>query len=166
MTEPVFTPNRIQDILDNLAICLCSQLLDDNLPEVCFCGIMPGQDVALDYTGDCDDGCGQAWVRLATAYPSTIVGQPRQIPGNCSAGIGIEIEMGIVRCFDVGDGRTPPDPVELGRAGRLQIADMLAMWRAVACCNSSNDFMIGQYTAIGPQGGVIGGTLPLGILVL
>jgi hypothetical protein len=165
VTEPVFTPNRIQDILDNLAICLCSQILDDNLPGVCFCGIMPGEDVALDYVGDCDDACGQAWVRLATAYPSVTVGQPSQGIGNCNNAIGLEIELGIVRCFDVGDGRTPVDPVELGRAGRLQIADMLAMWRAVACCNSSKDFIMGQYVPIGPQGGIVGGTLPLGILV-
>jgi hypothetical protein len=165
VTEPVFTPNRIQDILDNLAICLCSQLLDDNLPEVCFCGIMPGEDVPVD-PGDCAGGCGQAWVRLATAYPSVAIGQPAQAPGNCTMGIGIEIEMGVVRCFDVGDGQTPPEPQELARAGRLQVADMLAMWRAVACCNSAKDFILGQYIPIGPQGGVVGGTLPLAILVL
>jgi hypothetical protein len=156
----------INAILADLATCLCAQILTDGLPPVCFCGVVPGQDVALDYAGDCDDACGQAWVRLATAYPSVSVGQPSQIPNNCTVGIGVEIELGIVRCLDVGDGQTPPDPVELTAAGVLQVADMMAMWRAVACCRQSKDFIIGQYAPIGPQGGLVGGTLPLGILVL
>jgi hypothetical protein len=156
----------INAILADLATCLCAQILTDNLPPVCFCGVVPGQDVAMDYTGDCDDACGMAWVRLATAYPSVTVGQPSQIQNNCTAGIGLEIEMGIVRCLDVGEGGGPPEPEALTAAATLQVADIMAMWRAVACCRQSKDFIIGQYVPSGPQGGVVGGTLPLGILVL
>lgn len=165
MTEPI-PPNVIQTVLDDLATCLCAQILTDGLPPLCFCGVVPGEDVALDRTGDCDDACGQAWVRLATAYPSVAIGQPSQVPGNCTQGIGLEIEMGVIRCFDVGDGRSPVEESVLAAAGQLQVADMLAMWRAVACCRQSKDFIIGQYVPVGPQGGIVGGTLPLGILVI
>jgi hypothetical protein len=43
---------------------------------------------------------------------------------------------------------------------------MMAMWRAVLCCRQSPDWLMGQYVPIGPAGGVVGGTLPVGILVL
>jgi hypothetical protein len=164
-THPIVLPNQIEQTMADLATCLCAEILESG-PPVCACGVMPGEDVALDYMGDCDDTCGQAWVRLATAYPSVTIGQPSVNPGNCSVGVGLEIEMGIVRCFDVGDGRTPPDAADLAASAVLQYADMMTMWRAVACCRSSKDFIIGQYVPIGPQGGIVGGTLPLGILVI
>lgn len=156
----------INAILADLATCLCAQILTDGLPPVCFCGVVPGDEVALDYAGDCDDACGMAWVRLLTAYPSVQVGQPVGEPGNCARGIGIEVEMGIVRCLDVGDGSTPPEPASLSASAVLQVADMMAMWRAVYCCQNRKDFIIGQYVATGPQGGIVGGTLPLAMLVL
>lgn len=155
----------IAGILDDLATCLCAQILTDGLPPVCTCGVMPGAEVALDYAGDCDDTCGMAWVRLASSYPSVTIGQPSERPGNCSSGIGIEVEIGIMRCIDLGDGVTPPDPAEMAAAATLQYADMLAMWRAVACCRTSKDWILGTYVPYGPQGGILGGILPLGILV-
>ena len=155
----------INAILADLATCLCAQILTDDLPQVCFCGVVPGEEVALDYVGDCADACGMAWVRLSTAYPSVSIGQPAGIPGNCTMGIGVEIEMGIVRCLDVGEGSTPPEPTSLTASAVLQVADMMAMWRALHCCQNAKDFIIGQYAPIGPEGGVVGGTLPLGILV-
>ena len=132
---------------------------------MCFCGIVPGADVALDYAGDCDDVCGMAWVRLVTAYPSVHRAARRNGPATARAGIGIDVEIGIVRCIDVGDGTDPPDPADLAAAAVLQIADMMAMWRAVTCCRPSKDWIIGTYTPFGPQGGLVGGTLPLAILV-
>jgi len=156
----------ISAILADLSTCLCAQILTDGLPPVCVCGVMPGDEVALDYAGDCDDACGMAWVRLTTAYPSVQIGIPSSTPGNCTKAIGIEIEIGIVRCLDVGDGGTPPEVASLTASAVLQIADMMAMWRAVYCCQNAQDFIVGQYTPIGPQGGLIGGSLPLGMLVI
>jgi len=155
----------INAILTDLVTCLCAQILTDDLPPVCFCGVLPGDEVALDYAGDCDDACGMAWVRLTTAYPSVSIATPAAIPGNCAMGIGIEIEMGIVRCLDVGEGGTPPEPESLTASAALQVADLMAMWRAVHCCQSAKDFVIGQYVALGPQGGIVGGTLPMAMLV-
>jgi len=167
VTEPpLVVPNAISVILTDLATCLCAQILTDGLPPTCFCGVVPGDQVALDYAGDCDDVCGMAWVRLVSAYPSTSVGQPVERPGNCGMGIGIEAVLGISRCIPLGENGEPPDPIDLAAAAVLQQADMMAMWRAIACCRASKDWAIGAYTPFGPQGGLVGGILPLGILVL
>lgn len=152
--------DRITTLLTELATCLCAQLLDDNLPPVCFCGIVPGEQVSLDYAGECDNACGQAWVRMTTAYPSTTIGQPSVLPGNCSSAIGVDVELGVVRCVEVGEADGQPiAPEKLAAAAVLQQADMMAMWRAVACCRESKDWVIGQYTPYGPEGGLVGGAL-------
>jgi hypothetical protein len=158
--------DRIQNVLAELSTCLCAQILTDDLPPVCVCGVMPGAEVALEYTGDCDDACGMAWVRLVSSYPSTSVGAPAERPGNCGLGIGLDVEMGIVRCIEVGDADVPPEPAHLAAAAVLQTADMMAMWRAVSCCRQSKDWMLGSYVPYGPEGGLVGGVLPVSILVI
>lgn len=164
---PLEVANPIESLMADLSTCLCSQIISDGLPSLCFCGVVPGNAVALDYVGECDDEvCGMAWVRLMAAYPASTIGQASTRPGNCSTGIGIDVEIGIIRCFDAGDGQTPPDPAELTAAAALANADMLAMWRAVSCCRRSKDFVIGSYVPYGPEGGVYGGILPASILVL
>lgn len=158
---------KITALLTDLATCLCSQLLDDALPPVCFCGIVPGSTVALDYSGNCDDKCGMAWVRMSAAYPSAQIGIPSVTPGNCTIGIGVDVELGVVRCITPGgDNGEPPEPAELAAASVLQQADMMAMWRAVACCRTSKDWAIGQYVPYGPEGGLVGGALNIAVLVL
>lgn len=166
VTDPPVVLDRIAQILDDLATCLCSQVITDALPPLCTCGVMPGLQVALDYAGDCDDACGMGWVRLVGSYPSTAPSVRSERPGNCVFGLGLEVEMGVVRCFNVGDGQNPPDPEDLSAAAFLQTSDMLAMYRAVACCRQSKDFVIGTYAPSGPEGGLVGGVLMLSLLVL
>jgi hypothetical protein len=164
---PTQTDNPINTLLDDLSVCLCAQILNDGLPNVCFCGVVPGDQIALDYAGNCADECGMAWVRNAGAYPSTVVGQPSTLPGNCSSGIGLSVELGIMRCMSVGEADgSGPSSSELEAASRLQQSDMLAMWRAVACCRSSKDWVIVGYTPYGPEGGLVGGTLTISALVI
>ena len=83
-----------------------------------------------------------------------------------AVGIGVSAALGIVRCIGVGDGENPPVPAELEAAAELQQADLMAMWRAVACCRWSRDWVVGVYTPYGPEGGLVGGVLPVSILVL
>lgn len=164
VADPVVL-DPINQTLEDLATCLCSQIITDGLPPLCTCSVMPGNEVALDYAGDCDDQCGMAWVRLSASYPSTMIGNPYLGAGNCAAGIGLEIELGVMRCFDLGENGEPPDPATLLESSQLQIKDMLAMWRAIACCRQSRDFVIGTYIPYGPEGGLVGGILPVSILV-
>jgi hypothetical protein len=155
----------IQDTLEKLASCLCAQIETDGLPAVCFCGLAPGAEIALDYQGDCPDGvCGMAWVRLATAYPATALGNTSEQPGNCAVPVGFDVEIGIVRCASLPDeDGSPPSEADLLADTQIQVADMLVMRRAVVCCVGS-DHLLRAYTPIGPDGGVVGGVWAVSLM--
>jgi len=152
------------ELLTDIAACLCVTLEEWGLPPTCFCGVLPGQTVAIDYFGGCDDescGNGMAWVRLAALYPAQIVGVPMQTPGNCDSTLGMDLEIGVVRCISAGeDDGSPVSPEELAASTYLQSQDALAMRAAMACCSplTSKDFILGAYTPYGPDGLVVGGT--------
>lgn len=157
------------DRLIALAACLCQQIRDDGLPEPCFCGVLPGEAASPLYAGDCDgDNCGMAWVRMGTAYPSDGFGdEQNQQPGNCVSGLGMDVEMGIVRCFPIPEDGAVPSESELSVAFAQQIDEMMTMWRAVSCCPDlpNKEVMLTGYTPIGPGGGMIGGTWGLRLVM-
>jgi hypothetical protein len=150
-----------------LAECLCAQIATDGLPEPCFCGLVPGEAPAVEYVTNCsDDKCGMAWVRLSAVAPITGIGIPNITINNCNSVIGFDAEVGIMRCAPVGDqDGNPPSDEELLAAADLQIADMMAMYRAMACCEALEEFIIETYTPIGPDGVAVGGfwTLSAGL---
>lgn len=154
----------IQELLTDLAACLCVTLEDWGLPTPCFCGVLPGQIVALDYFGGCEDdacGDGMAWVRMAGLYPAAAVGVPQQISGNCDASLGLDLEIGVMRCISAGENDgSPVSPQELADAAFQQSQEALAMRAAVACCSplTSKQYILGIYTPYGPEGGMVGGT--------
>lgn len=152
--------------LSELATCLCAQIEIDGQPPVCFCGVLPGSQVALDYTGNCAEACGMAWVRLSGMYPSISIGQISQRAANCQDMWGLEVEIGIVRCASVLDDQgNPPSDAQLLADAQVQMADADTMRRAVLCCLSPKDFLLGAYTPTGPQGGVVGGTFTVYLMV-
>jgi hypothetical protein len=161
-------PNSVQDKLEQVAACVCAQIEVDELPKTCFCGILPGAEVALDYSGDCGEGiCGMAWVRLIAVYPSTVVGTPNELPGNCSSLIGMDVELGIMRCISQpADDGTPPDPADLQADAALQVADLMALRKAAFCCGNEKDLVLGAYTPVGPVGGLAGGFWVLSLQVV
>jgi hypothetical protein len=152
-------------ILAELAGCLCNQITTDGADPVCFCGVVAGDSVAVDYTTECDDACGMAWVRLVTAVPANGFGIQNTNAGNCGSALGIDIEMGMARCFPVPDGGEPPE-VSAHLAVTAQVnADMMVMRRAIACCPGSRDWVIDGYTPFGPQGGAVGGFWNLSLMI-
>jgi hypothetical protein len=160
----LYDSNPVFSRVGELALCLCEQIQDpDNgVPDVCFCGVVPGDQAIGNYAGDCNDKCGMAWVRLVSVYPMSSVGVINPEPGNCGVGLGVDIEMGIFRCISVGDEQgNLPSPAELLEATQLQIADALVMHKAVRCCTAipSKEAIIGPYTPVGPLGGLVGGTV-------
>jgi hypothetical protein len=162
--------NPITDRLTALATCLCAAIEDPDsgVPGVCFCGIIPGNAIPVEYTGDCNDKCGAAWVRLTTAYPANAVGVLNTQATACDSGMGIDVEIGILRCISVGDAQgNPPEPAELLAGAELAMDDLMLMWRAVLCCDAfdSRDVILGQYQPVGPEGGLVGGafTLSMGV---
>lgn len=173
MTEPPVEPDWLETLvfakMAALATCLCAEIERRGLPSPCFCGILPGE-VVYDATGfgECDDADGQAWVRLTGAYASQQVGVPDETPGNCSKGLGVDLEVGILRYFpyEENGGVLPPDVVLA--VAQLQMADMMAMKAAIECCNDLGDsksIILGSYLPDGPLGGLVGGKWSLSISV-
>jgi hypothetical protein len=150
----------LEDRLLALATCLCAEIEANPVtPGVCFCGLVPGALVAFDYMGDCGAQCGMAWVRIANAYPSQIIGAPSVVPGNCANALGLDVEVGIVRCIPgLDEDGTPPGEDALLASTLWQMEDANTMRRAIMCCEGSRGFLLGPYAPIGPDGGLVGGS--------
>lgn len=161
-------PNMVSTTLEALAQCLCEAIASNDLPDLCFCGMLPGETVIADYAGDCEDSNGMAWVRLTNLYPSVQLGAQNTQPGNCASMLGIDAEIGVFRTFPVGtqDGE-PPTPAQMLYASELAIADAMAMRQAIYCCDAlpGVDLMVGNYTPVGPVGGVYGGLWTIALQV-
>ena len=98
---------------------------------------------------------------MITVYPADGVGDANINAGNCGAGMGADVEIGIVRCAATGDALgNPPTPTQLLDEAALQYADAEAIRRAVVCCPTlpSKDVIMGTYDPLGPAGGLVGGT--------
>lgn len=162
--------SRVSDLLTSLAACLCVEMQREGAPELCYCGVVVGETATGDLAGCSDNGpCGMAWVRLSGSYPSTVVGAANVDPGNCGKALGLDIELGVMRCVPVADDNgNPPHPAAIAEAAALQVEDMLAMRRAVACCDAlpNTDVVMGTYAPVGPLGLLGGGVWPISVMVL
>ena len=159
---PTAAVSKVAVILEAVADCLCAQIAADGLPEVCFCGVVPGAIAVADQVGSCGDVCGMAWVRLEQMYPAVTVGVPNADPGNCGKALALDIEVGLIRCVE-----SEPDAADLLAATELQVADAECLFRAVRCCPAlpSMDTVVAPYTPLGPDGGTVGGTLFVSVMV-
>lgn len=150
-----------------LSACLCAEIESSGLPTPCFCGITEGTEANLD-CGSCDEGCGAAWVRLDNAFPTTDFPNATTGVALCGTQLAFVLEVGITRCFSpFGDERgTGVGVAEHLEATRLQLADMAAMRRAIACClaTGDTDYTLGSYTPIPFQGGCGGGSWQVTVL--
>ncbi|QIG59042.1 hypothetical protein SEA_RUBYRALPH_34 [Microbacterium phage RubyRalph] len=171
-------PNILEDqliypVLAELRSCLCAQL-GDTAP--CFCGIVMGEDIPVDYVGgeDCSDtdsdgiACGAAYVRVANAYPTENFPEPLTRP-TCNSVMAYTVYVGVIRCIGVGDEDGGPiSQEELQLATERQLSDMLAMRNAIQCCLNSAfpevDHVLGVFSPIAQEGDVVGGEWPVTLL--
>lgn len=157
---PAATDTTVWPLLQILKGSMLEQITDSGLGPFCFAGIMPGQLVALEYVDNCGDQCGMAWVRLASIQE--VASQLNGGFSSCSSEFVANIEMGMVRCHQTAvDESAEPMPLDYQEAkAEAQMAEMAAMKRALICdaqVQTNFDILLGQYNAIGPQGGVVGG---------
>jgi hypothetical protein len=159
-----YAQNLVFPRMIELAACLCNQLQEDGLPEPCFCGVLPGESAAWEQRGSCGPSQnGMAYVRLSTTYPSETVGVASQQTGNCSVGLGWDVEMAVLRSVPVLRSGASLSAQQQAELVELQIADMMAMRKAISCClsGSSKDWILGAYLPVGPMGGVVGGGMTI-----
>lgn len=160
------TTSPASDAIEKVATCLCAALVAAGGPPVCFCGVLAGEAIAADYGAPCDNACGMAWVRMINAYPSKVLGAQNTDEGNCDLMLGIDFEVGVLRCITVGDDAgNPPTPAQWLAASQLQMSDLMAMRSALVCCGFGRDMIVGIYTPIGPQGAMVGGSFQAAIQV-
>lgn len=157
------------DLLVDLASCLCAEFTPTGgtEPDLCFCDVAPGQTFAHDYVWECDDKCGAAWVRLANAYPAVGVGVPAENRIGCGALLGFDIEIGVIRCLEQESTGEAPPAETMSAAALTQVDDLIAMRRAVMCCDAlkDEDYSLNTYQPVGPQGMVVGGTWTLSVVL-
>lgn len=147
--------DAIWPLMIQLQQCLCETLQARGLMQEdgCFCGMVPGDNVAWDYPN------GMAWVRLVDVYPSTTFpAQDATLRGSCSATLAATLEVGLLQCApSLNSIGAAPTDLQQFEATRLQLAGMRAMHQAITCCDI--DLMVlGNYTPQGPQGIMVGGT--------
>jgi hypothetical protein len=159
MSQPA---DRIIALLEDLTACLCSEVAEDD-STMCFCIPIPGQFVGQAYLGGAAD---IAWVRLVTTFPSNIPGQQLNIPAAQVFGTTYLVEMGVMRCWNIKRTNTPT-PEQLMAAWRQQMVDLGAMQRALQCCTGKswdpNQYVVGNYQPIGPDGDMIGGAMSVAL---
>lgn len=145
----------VAERLQALALCLCAEVAKDK--PTCFCGVLPGAAIAHDYTSNCEEACGMAWVRMDAAQPVTGIDLVDETVFNCGSDLGFSVEVGIIRCSVLpSDGEAPTDAEQLEMAVQ-QLTDMATMRTAIACCDVG-DLILRAYQPFGPTGGVVGGT--------
>jgi hypothetical protein len=159
--------NRINALLTGLAACVQVELEKDDRPKLCFAGVVPGAVAAWSYIGDCDGPNGMMWVRLASLYPASALGEPNEEARNCNGTHGFDIEIGVMRAVHWGgeDGEAPT-AAELAEDTALLVEDAARVSKGVDCCEALKDFTyrLGIYNPAGPQGGVAGGSWSLTVM--
>ena len=143
-----------------LAACLCRGVEEAEGPDVCFCGVLPGETVTLDYCNECSNGlCGMAWVRMINRFPSQTLPTPDETLRSCVSPMAVLVEVGIVRCAPTeGPEGGPPTVSQWLDVSLQQYADADIMRIALQCCLGTKDWVLGSYAPVGPQGGCVGGT--------
>lgn len=154
--DTVFYPRLLA-----LRECLCSVIKERELPDVCFCGLVPGAAVPLDYAGACSNGrSGMAWVRLTGLFPAPIFVEGSGGFTPCGTPLIASVEVGIARPAPVFDARGNPPSYEAQQESAAWVmADMAAAQYAITCCFPAHlrEVRLSAWTPIGPEGGVVGG---------
>lgn len=161
------TPNatRLAAAVASLVECLCKALAEEGAGPTCFCGVVPGDQVAWDYCGECSGGnCGMGYVKVNSVFATSTFPGGREF-SKCNAYLAVELTVGALRCAPMPDedGALPSEE-EMQESWLATVADMGAIHRAIACCGFS-DYFLGNYEPQGPQGGCVGGEWTVTVLL-
>jgi hypothetical protein len=98
------------------------------------------------------------FVRLDGMYTSSGFPLPDENP-TCRGPLAYSVEVGALRCLPVADedGALPDEGALLDSALALT-DDALALRQAIDCCFGGTLHAMGEWSAVGPQGGCVGGS--------
>lgn len=132
------------------------------LPDVCSYGITIGESYVPfnpDPEDECEDDdimCSQAWVRVMQVTPKA--NGTDGWGGECDLVLEAELEVGVVRCFDVPEDGEAPTASETLVAAMQAMSDMNAVHAAAMACEVWDGITTGSWQPSGPLGGQYGGT--------
>lgn len=128
--------------------------------NLCSYGLTVGESYVPfdpDPTDECENdevACEQAWVRVMSIAPTGDIGWS----GDCAVVLRVELEVGVLRCFDVPEGGEAPSASEVLVAATQAMEDMQAIYCAAMGCEVWSSIETGQWVPQGPLGGQYGGT--------
>jgi hypothetical protein len=135
----------IKPVMGELAACLCAEL---DQTELCFCGLIAGMGIPIDYVGDCE---GVGYVRLITAYPSVNFPTP-DITEGCVSLLAYQVAVGVLRPAPQMDNDGNIDPADVARISEQVLDDIAAIRKAIRCCFREKfedvQYLMGEYTPI------------------
>ena len=161
---PVDPPATAADRL-NAALVLLTGCIGSSFDDICTYGLISG-DTYVPFDPDpeddgenCDEyGCGQVWVRIEQISAIT----PDSWDKNCSVSFRIEIEVGIIRCFEVPEGGEAPTASAMLGYAMQSNEDMNRIFCSAMSCDEVDDefdsIVAGSWLPLGPIGGQYGGT--------
>jgi hypothetical protein len=163
MSSTPFDPDALlQDALIAFTGCI-----GESLDNLCTYGLTIGdsyvpfrpdpEDEEADEDDDCtEDACNQAWVRVmgisAKPDPNT-----EGWGGNCAPLLTADLEVGILRCFEIGEGGEAPTASEVLVAAMQSMTDMAAIHKAALSCEAFPYIESQTWQPLGPSGGQYGG---------
>jgi hypothetical protein len=139
----------------------------------CAVMFLSGAAAALDHGRDCAAGCsGQLWVRLVQAYPTTRFPEQQVTAYRGELSYAVVVELGMVRPAPLEteiDGQLFVPTVEAEQAAAALAVTDQAILRHAALVSYGDelnvDLVLGAYTPFGPEGGVVGGSVTVTVLV-
>lgn len=160
--QPLTAADRL-----NAALVLLTGCIGSSFDDICTYGLISG-DTYVPFDPDpedaednenCDDyGCGQVWVRIESINAIT----PDSWENNCSITFRVEIEVGVIRCFEVPDGGEAPTASAMLGYAMQSNEDMNRIFCAAMGCDDVEDefdkITAGSWLPLGPMGGQYGGT--------
>lgn len=169
--EPVAEPVVLEDglaypLASAMLACLCSELATTPGGEACECSLIPGATVAMDWCGCGGSGCGMAWVRVDSVFPSDSFPNPASAPRNCEGPFAVRLHVGVFRCLPVMDASgNPPSAAAQTEATRIALGDMAGALRAIRCCLPARRLVLGQWVSVS-AGDCGGGFWPVTVQVV
>jgi hypothetical protein len=155
-TQALLQRHPLYPLLVELSACLCARVGADS----CFCGILMGDDLPVEFAGECEND-GTAYVRLVTAYPSTVIFPEPDALMSEGTLRAWQVAVGILRNAGWPEDPSEFDPMDAQRFALVQMADQQATWEAIACCFGERyddiDVSGAVFTTFPVQGNVGGG---------
>lgn len=159
---------RILPVLTRLMGCLETEMAAAKIP-LCFSGIVSGQLADSTPVGPETDS--MVWLRQGEISPVLREGQPTVT--SCGVGLQVDVEIGFLTCYPVEPDGDPLDVDQNLEITTLVNAAMMALFKAIACCNWPENptshvkatMNVTGWNPAGPIGGVIGGTWALQVTV-